>query len=230
MQRFSIPLFPRFCLFSLLFLSTVSCEKAPEKYAYHEITISDTSPEMFDSDPHAGLPGFESSPQQNLTNPSGMMPEGSVPPGPSVDLAWDRPEGWQEQAGSGMRLVTFVSGEGDQKIECSIVSLGGMAGGLAANVKRWLGQLNITLDSQGLNEFLAGQKTVTAKGGWPVAVVDFTSLRTSSDPLEPSMMAAVLEMDDKTLFVKMTGPMKGVMQNKQNFELLCQSLDMKKVP
>ena len=62
-------------------------------------------------------------------------------------LAWDLPEGWTETPGNGMRLVTFHSTDKDP-VECTIVSLGGMAGGLESNIVRWMGQINIPMPAQ----------------------------------------------------------------------------------
>jgi len=72
-------------------------------------------------------------------------------------LSWEVPQGWFEEKGSGMRLVTFRAQNGT--VECSIISLGGQAGGLQSNVTRWMGQINIDVpaDDQ-FNEYLSTPK------------------------------------------------------------------------
>lgn len=70
-----------------------------------------------------------------------------VRPGPAPTAArsgptWDTPEGWREEPGSSMRLASFVVA-GDPRAECSLVELPGDAGGLAANVDRWRGQMGL---------------------------------------------------------------------------------------
>ena len=62
---------------------------------------------------------------------------------PASKPAWTLPTGWQEQPASGMRIGSFSIVEGDRKVDISLVVLTGDAGGLAANVNRWRGQLSL---------------------------------------------------------------------------------------
>ena len=62
---------------------------------------------------------------------------------------WTTPEGWTEEPASGMRAATFVIGEGDDKLECSVIPLPAPGGAsssddyLLDNVNRWRKQLSL---------------------------------------------------------------------------------------
>jgi len=139
----------------------------------------------------------------------------------NFSLSWEVPRGWSEEKGSGMRLVTFRAQDGS--VECSIISLGGQAGGLRSNVTRWMGQINIDIpaDDQ-FDEYLSRQKILKTKGGFPMTIIDLSEL--SDGQQNPSMIAAIAEFEDKTIFVKMTGSRKDVVFNRKQFTSLCQSL------
>jgi hypothetical protein len=125
-----------------------------------------------------------------------------------------------------MRLVTFKS-VGADNIECSIVSLGGEAGGLEANVIRWLGQLEIKEpDSNNLKEFINSQEKIKSSQGFEMVLVDFTKLQTKENPQKQSMMATILNNNDSTVFIKMSGSKKSVMDNRAAFKALCQSIQI----
>ncbi len=55
---------------------------------------------------------------------------------------WTLPEGWTQEAGSGMRFAT-VKMDPTHDVELSVSQLEGDAGGLLANVNRWRSQLNL---------------------------------------------------------------------------------------
>jgi hypothetical protein len=59
---------------------------------------------------------------------------------------WQLPEGWEAQAGTGMRAATIWIPNGDQRLEMSVTALP-WAGGedeLLSNVNRWRGQMQLT--------------------------------------------------------------------------------------
>ena len=56
-----------------------------------------------------------------------MRQRSDTRPSPRAALAWTTPDGWEEQAGQGMRLATFVAGGERGRVECSVVSLAGSA-------------------------------------------------------------------------------------------------------
>lgn len=141
-----------------------------------------------------------------------------------VSLSWQKPQHWSEEPGQGMRIATFRSD--DNPIECSIVSLGGMAGGLEANIKRWLGQIGLELDDDQLKEFITSQEKLTTKDGIKMALLNFTALQNDLGGESPSMIATILEKDNKTIFIKMTGSKESVLKEYEAFKSLCLSLKL----
>lgn len=140
-------------------------------------------------------------------------------------LAWNAPAGWTAEGASGMRLEAFrVRADGAEGL-CTLVMLGGAAGGLEPNVRRWIGQLGVAAPEGGAFEaFLAGQERFASKGGYDVVAVDLTSLPGASADEEESMLAALANVDGATLFVKMTGPAALLRREKANFRELCTSI------
>ena len=124
---------------------------------------------------------------------------GGVVAGP---LAWQTPPAWQELPGDGIRLAAFLLEQGDRRAETTVVMLGGVAGGMEANVVRWLDQLGLQLVDEELAQFLATGEPVATRDGLRLTVFDFTRLTTAGGD---SMLAAVGPVLDQTLFVKMSG-------------------------
>ena len=142
-------------------------------------------------------------------------------------LSWTTPQGWQETPGSGMRLVSFVSADKENPVECTIISLGGQAGGLESNAARWMKQINIDVPAQTeLEKFLAAQKKIKTQDGFDATIIDLTQLQPKDDLKSPSMAATIITLPDMTVFVKMTGIRGAVIQNRDQFEALCESLKL----
>ena len=145
---------------------------------------------------------------------------GGVAAGP---LAWQTPPAWRELPGDGIRLAAFLVEEGGQRAETTVVMLGGAAGGLEANVVRWLDQLGLQLADEELARFLAAAEPLTTRDGMDLTMFDFTRLTTGGGD---SMLAAVGPVLDQTLFVKMTGDGDLVAAARGDFLRLVSSLGL----
>ena len=137
---------------------------------------------------------------------------------PGVKLAWDVPSAWSQGAGDGMRLGTFHLASDPSAFDCSIVSLPGGAGGLEANLKRWMGQINLDISDGQLAQFIAASKG---------RIFDFTQLQKDRDVLTPSMLVAMLNMRGTTVFIKMKGSIAAINENKGSFLALVKSVRIK---
>jgi len=91
----------------------------------------------------------------------------SVSPG-AAKPEWKTPEGWEEQAGAGMRAATLMIPADGKPLEMSVIALPstGAPGELMDNVNRWRGQLQLPLvDERGLTtstkELKIGDLTMT---------------------------------------------------------------------
>ena len=67
---------------------------------------------------------------------------GLVPPAPEAKPVWTKPDGWQTEPLSEMRVGSFkVNGPNGRSADISVTAFPGDAGGLASNVNRWRGQV-----------------------------------------------------------------------------------------
>lgn len=143
-----------------------------------------------------------------------------------VPLIWQTPIGWNEEKGSGMRLVTFKTDDADS-ITCTVVSLSGSAGGLESNIIRWMKQINLAedqLSGDKMQNFIQKQESLTSKGHLTVQLIDLTSLSDSKNYSDQTILGAVVHLEDTTIFIKMSGTLQAVNQNREEFKALCQSL------
>lgn len=210
------------CIFLLAVF--VGCEKKPQMRVYEEshLTPSLASPQSVMQLPD-GHPSV--TPGMNMSDPSMQsMVQSSAA---SVPLTWQAPKGWKEEKGSGMRLATFTSGDA-HPITCTIVSLSGMAGGVESNIIRWMKQINLSdnlLAGEKMQEFLKKQEVIKSKNNLSVQIVDLTPL-TGKNESTQTILGGIVEMQDTTIFIKMTGDLKGITSNREAFRSLCQSLTL----
>lgn len=140
-------------------------------------------------------------------------------------LAWDAPTGWVEKAGTGMRLASFDVGGEDDAGQCTIITLGGAAGGLEANVRRWIGQLGIPAPAdEDFRQYLDSQESFSTQGGFPGVLVDLTVLSAAHADAAGSMLAGVITVGEQTVFVKFSGSVPLLNEEKPRFAALCRSL------
>jgi hypothetical protein len=150
--------------------------------------------------------------------PPGMAGDVPIPPTPSgaEALKWTLPGGWGQSFPGGMRFATFkVPGAG--KIDGSVVTLPGDAGGELANVNRWRGQIGLgPTDAAGL---AAARTTVKTRVG-PANLYDFTS----EGAKRSRLLAATLLVDGSSWFIKLTGDAEPVSAARPAFLKLLESL------
>jgi hypothetical protein len=94
----------------------------------------------------------------------------SVKPG-AEKPEWKLPEGWTEEAGTGMRLATLVVSAEEPRIEMTVIALPsrGAPGELLDNVNRWRGQMNLPhVDVKGLADSTTQKKV----GDGAMTIVD----------------------------------------------------------
>ncbi|MBI5150227.1 MAG: hypothetical protein HZA28_05605 [Candidatus Omnitrophica bacterium] len=238
------------CCAVLFFLT--GCQRGPVKRTYHEIVQSAPPPQARPMMPMSGELDMSAIPNDDIHaslrkgqgEASGAMPMTAVrlPMGGAVDpqtqkmleasvarppLSWATPQGWTETPGGGMHLVNFTSADKDAPAECTIISLGGQAGGLESNVTRWMQQVNIAVpEAPAMEKFLAAQKKIKTKDGFDATIIDLTQLQPKDDLESPSMAATIIMLPDMTVFVKMTGSRGAVLKNRDQFQTLCESLKL----
>ncbi len=143
-------------------------------------------------------------------------------------LVWKSPEGWTEKPTSQMRLIDFTFGPNGEG-ECYLSALPGPAGGLAANINRWRGQIGAAplsdeeIEKLPRKNFLGGPAHFVSVDG------DFKGMGDAADAKKDYRLYGLIhQAAELTLFIKMTGPKALVEQNTAAFEAFCASVDFRK--
>ena len=176
------------------------------------------------------LSSCDQKPQETQYNEIIVQAEGSNEPESSSmgDIfTWVTPQGWNEADGEGMRLATFHLRSDPGAIDCSILSLGATAGSLEANLRRWMRQLAIQTSDDHVNSLITSALTLKTKDGLEAKIFDFTNLQTFNSPSDKSMLATIIVLDKATVFIKMTGSIQAVKQNKEDYLELVASIARK---
>ena len=139
-------------------------------------------------------------------------------------LSWTTPDGWRAEAGTGMRAATFTLGADGQSATCTVIMLSGPAGGVDANVKRWIGQLKLEpLTDSDFQSFMDRQPQVKTSAGLDLRIVDITELGDGAADAQ-SIIGGILNLPASTAFIKFMGPSGLLRGEKDKFIALCQSM------
>lgn len=169
----------------------------------------------------------EKSPPVRPVTPSPATPRPTAPAGQQAgaDFQWETPEGWNEnRAASGIRLAAFTIKSNNKESICTIIPLRGEAGGLKANVTRWLGQITTTMQPSGhtVERLLKSREKFLTKGQFPAVLIDYTPV--TPHPADKSILVSVITVKGSSIFIKMMGEKSHLIENKKKFKALCQSL------
>ena len=157
------------------------------------------------------------------TTPKSLLPRANEVYSPKADLNfnWTTPEGWIPVPGKAadlsVRAVQFKIGSGKLSGEASITELPGQAGGQAANVNRWRRQAG--LDAQSVEEIQKNSFPVRGAGG----VYRLYKIQNRGNRGN-SILAAIFERRERTIFVKLVGRTQLIQSEAQRFLSLCDSL------
>jgi hypothetical protein len=129
-------------------------------------------------------------------------PRVDVPPSATADnggFDFVKPEPWQQvQPTSSIVQLAFRAKEDDATLDITVTQLGGPAGGTAANVNRWRGQLQLPpLDDAELAAALKDVPSGLGEAKW-IEIVD------TSEP-KRAIYAAIINGKEATWFVKAMG-------------------------
>lgn len=146
---------------------------------------------------------------------------GATDPEGKLSLNWKVPPGWQEQPAAGMRLASFRAPSDGGEADVSVVVLPGPAGGVAANVNRWRGQIGLEPLDEGA---IGAQAKRVQTGAGELLLVDFTGKVPGAGPRRPRVLAAILPRSGGTWFFKMAGDERTVSGGKASFMAFIGSL------
>ncbi len=130
------------------------------------------------------------------------------------------PEGWEEQEPSAMRLRSFRIGSAT---ECVVSALLGNGGGMEPNLNRWRSQMGADV-LQG--EEIEALPRIPMLGRMATTIrINGTFTSMSGDSIEDAtLLGAVCELEDETVFVKLVGPSAEVEAELAVFAAFCRSL------
>ena len=129
-------------------------------------------------------------------------------------LKWQTPEGWKEVPAASMRYASFSAGDGDAKIDISVVMFPGDGGSDLDNINRWREQLALPPMSEAAVE---SQVSALQTPDATFASIDIAGPKART-------LAAWTRRDARIWFFKATGPNAALEKEKPNFVKFVQSI------
>lgn len=134
-------------------------------------------------------------------------------------LTWQAPDNWLDQGASGMRRGSFqVPGENGETADLSIIAFPGDAGGLAANINRWRGQVGLPNLSPAQVD-ASVEHTDTA-----YLHTDLVSMTGEAGGVPTRIDGAIFNYAGESWFIKFMGPADLVARENQNFRAFVQTV------
>jgi hypothetical protein len=153
--------------------------------------------------------------------PSAARPDAGVSEAARM-LRWDLPAGWVERAPSSMRIANFLAA-GDPEAECYLTILAGDAGGLGANVNRWLAQMGRAALGSAQMDALPHTRLFDRDAVLLEADGDFTGM--GGEARSAQRLIGILLVDPNgSAFFKLVGPADVVARERDAFLALARSL------
>lgn len=144
--------------------------------------------------------------------------EREVPPPPSSpDVDWEVPEGWEALPASGMRVASFRPEGAGESGMATLIVLGPNAGSLENNVLRWRGQVDLPAEHV--------HDHIPVEGEMPYTLVNLVT-ESAAQGLPTSIIGAIYELPNRTMFLKFTGDTDFLVEHKTGFLRLAQSISV----
>jgi hypothetical protein len=139
------------------------------------------------------------------------------------DLDWTAPIGWIEGPPRSMREVTFFLDE-SRSAECYVSVLSGTAGGDAANLNRWRGQMGLPpLDAAQLDA-LPRTRCLGSEAPLLIAEGAYRGMRGGAGTPDSLFVGTMVLWSGRTVFVRMVGPKALVEPHLAAFKAFCASI------
>ncbi|MFT4538071.1 MAG: hypothetical protein ACI835_000503 [Planctomycetota bacterium] len=122
-------------------------------------------------------------------------------PAPKGPVSFDMPDGWSDAGANSMRIVNLTTPAGSQ---CYIIRLPGEAGGLAANLNRWQGEVGLDPLSEDEIAALPQVDVLGRSSGLLELTGDYKGMGSLSGPGKKVLGIALIDMES-SLFIKMVG-------------------------
>jgi len=138
-------------------------------------------------------------------------------------LSFETPDGWSRAPDRQMREVTFTVGADADQAECYVALLGGTGGGISANMNRWRQQMGAPPLSEA--EFQALERIeMFGREGILLEVDGSFSGMAGEAVSDARLYGAVCVLSDRSVFVKMIGPISTLEGQRDAFRSFCESL------
>ena len=137
----------------------------------------------------------------------------------SFGLTWEKPKNWITTNKSSMRIASFDVPYSNGIGDLSIIELSGEGGGIEANVNRWRGQIGLGPISKSEIEVQGESFTSTAGNGLIFHLLN-------PDEKKLAILAAILSLNNSTLFIKLNAPFDGILEIEKDFKLFCTSINL----
>ena len=142
---------------------------------------------------------------------------------PTGTMRWELPDGWMSIANTNpMRFATLIVGDAPNRVEIAITQLGGAAGGIAANINRWRGQVG--LPPAGESELIAISHPIAGRGSVQGIMIDLVGPATGAQIDPPRMLAAIFPSTTHTWFIKTMSTRNVIENHVDGFLTLCESV------
>ncbi|TWT76811.1 hypothetical protein CA13_73100 [Planctomycetes bacterium CA13] len=169
---------------------------------------------MPQDDIHSGLDASSTKPSES--RPAAQSNSNSEP---NSKLKYDRPEGWRDGRMSTMRLAAFNVGPEDAAAEITVIPAGG---DLRGNVARWLGQIRPSgVSDEVVDEAIKNAEIIQVDGRESQRF-----MLMGDDPENGTAIdATIVPLENNfSLFIKMTGPAKTVIDQADNTKAFIESV------
>lgn len=134
-------------------------------------------------------------------------------------VRWHAPENWTEEPAGQFQLAAYELGSG---LRATVSMLPGEAGGVAANVNRWRGQVGLEpiAESQ-----ISGTTVQGFQGEGDLRLYEL--LGTSGDSSASGILAGILRLPGETWFFKLSGPVALLAEKRPEFVRFLGGLETK---
>jgi hypothetical protein len=212
-------------------ISLAACADAPKEVSS---TQTASSPQSAAAEASATTPSGIAVGHDTAASMGGPAASGQSGEAAAGSVRWSAPARWESKPASGMRTATYLipAAKGDPEgAECAVFR--NIAGGVDANIKRWIGQFEQPDGSS--SDAKAKQKKENISG-FDITTVDLTGTFKGGGPMMGMpgqssgpktgyrLLGAIVETQEGEVFFKMTGPEKTMAAAQGEFQTLLKSL------
>jgi hypothetical protein len=118
-----------------------------------------------------------------------------------------------------MRIGSFTLPYSTGNADLSVIKLGGTAGGLAPNINRWRGQLNLGSHSEiDIQKYIQNGESQLGQFQWLTII--------NSKNNTTAFLVSIFQTETHTIFVKLSATTDGISQLESQFLDFCKSFTL----